>query len=422
MRRRPSGLQVAALVLPLLALIGLARQYLLLTPAGSWQLDLQVYREAGVSILTGRPVYAALTPPPQLLPFTYPPFAALLAVPLALLTFRLDGWLWFGAQAVVVGVVTWYAGRPAWRRLGHRGVLAWSGFTAVALWTIPIKDGFRFGQVDVFLVALVLLDLLRIGPARRLPLGVGVGLATAIKLTPGLFIVYFVVTRQWRAAATSLGTAAAATLVAAAVLPRASVTYWTGALLDSRRVGPGDATSNQSIRGVLLRLGGFVGTTGACWLLLGLAVAVTGLMIARRAHRRGQTRLAIAAVALTGLLISPVSWIHHFAWLLVVIPAIWGEQPWRDRRRLVAGLVLLVGFLLDLPWWGQHRLTLPGMPFLVSHRTDWWWSTLNNGYCLIGLIALALVGWAVRVSPPAARSAARPPADRPVGSRSPNRW
>ena len=91
-------------------------RYLVFWPLDQWQVDVEVYREAGVSLLTGRPVYSAMTETPQLLPFTYPPFAAMLALPLALLPFGVVGWLWTAAQVAATTAIVWYAG---WRLI-HR--------------------------------------------------------------------------------------------------------------------------------------------------------------------------------------------------------------------------------------------------------------------------------------------------------------
>ena len=112
-----------AVVLIALAAAPVVLRYLVFWPMDQWQVDVEVYREAGVSLLTGRPVYAALTEAPQLLPFTYPPFAALLALPLAWVPFGVAGWLWAAAQVAATTAIVWYAGwtdkyvRPAWVRV-----------------------------------------------------------------------------------------------------------------------------------------------------------------------------------------------------------------------------------------------------------------------------------------------------------------
>ena len=189
-------------------------RYLVFWPLDQWQVDVEVYREAGVSILTGRPVYAALTEAPQLLPFTYPPFAAVLAIPLAMMPFGAAGWLWTGLQVLATTAIVWYAGYRLIHRAGAWMPLALALLVAPMLWLHPVSDGIRFGQVNAFMVLACLMDLRepRPGLVRRVPRGVLVGLAMAVKLTPGVFVVHFLVTKRWKEAATAVGTAVAVTL------------------------------------------------------------------------------------------------------------------------------------------------------------------------------------------------------------------
>ncbi|NHA70030.1 glycosyltransferase family 87 protein, partial [Phycicoccus flavus] len=217
-----------AVLLVALAALPAALRYLVFWPLDQWQVDIQVYRDAGVSILTGRPIYSTLTEAPQLLPFTYPPFAAFLSVPLALLPFGVVGWLWTALQVTATTVTTWFAGRRLIERAGGWRPLALAGLAAPMLWLHPVGDGIRFGQVNAFIVLACLLDLVEPRPRflRAVPRGVLVGLAMAVKLTPGVFVVHFLVTRRWREAATAVGTAAAVTVASAVVLPSASWAFW----------------------------------------------------------------------------------------------------------------------------------------------------------------------------------------------------
>lgn len=331
-----------------------ALRFLVFWPGDQWQVDLEVYREAGVSLLTGRPVYSAMTEAPQLLPFTYPPFAAVLAMPLALMPFRVAAWVWLLAQvAANVGIV-WYAGYRLIHRRGAADPLILAALAAPMLWLHPVADGIRFGQVNAFLVLACLMDLRRPRPRllRGLPPGMLIGLAMAIKLTPGVFVVHLLVCRRWREAATAVGTAVAVTLLAFLWLPESSILFWGGALADPARLGPNMGTSNQSIRGVLMRLGPG-GTPGVVlWLVFVALVAWAGFGLARRAWQRQDSITEVAAVGLMACLLSPVAWIHHFHWIVVVILALLGADPWRARRRLLAAGLVLVWFLCRLPWWG----------------------------------------------------------------------
>lgn len=388
--RVPRHRWLLAVVLVALAASPVVLRYLVFWPLDQWQVDVEVYRAAGVSILTGRPIYDGLTEPPQLLPFTYPPFAAFLAVPLALVPFGVAGWLWTGAQVLATTMTTWYAGWRILRPTGPWLPLALAGLTAPMLWLHPVGDGIRFGQVNAFIVLACLMDLRdpRPGLVRRVPRGVLVGLAMAVKLTPGVFVVHFLVTRRWREAATAVATAAAVTIGAAVVLPSASWTFWTGALRDSDRLGPNAGTANQSIRGFLLRMGldGVGGTV--LWLGVVALVAVLGFGLARRMHARGDSVAEVAVVGLLACLLSPVAWVHHYHWVVVVVLALLGAQPWRDRRRLVAGLAVLVFFVLRLPWWG--------IDWLATDWPEWPGRVLQNADVFGGLAALWLLWWVAR--------------------------
>ncbi|WP_169787757.1 glycosyltransferase 87 family protein [Luteipulveratus mongoliensis] len=419
-RRLTPAQWTTAIVITLIGALPLVWTYLLHQEPEHWQVDVEVYREAGVSLLYGRPVYEQLTEAPQFLPFTYPPFAAVLAIPLALLPFKVIGWVWFTLQLAADLLIVRYAGRGLLARTGHRAGWVLGLLTVAVLYLLPVSDGFRFGQVNAFLVLGCLLDLMRprLRWLDRLPQGVLIGLATAIKLTPGVFIVHLVVSRQWRAAAVATGTAAGVTLGSLLLLPQASFAFWGGALQDPARLGPNDGTSNQSIRGILLHLG-IEGTVGnALWLLLAAGAAVVGFGLAKRAHKRGEEMVAAAAVGMMALLLSPVSWIHHFHWLVLAIFALLGSQPWRYPRRLAAGAGLYLVLVLHLPWWGQWHLVDSGARFPDESNGNAFWTLLNNSYGLAAVLTLLVLAWReVRLRagrPP--DDATQPQAGRPSGS------
>jgi alpha-1,2-mannosyltransferase len=380
---RRSAIWLLALVVIVAGVGPIAWHYLVTWPQDQWQVDLQVYREAGRSILVGRPVYEELTEPPQLLPFTYPPFAALLAVPIALVPFGLLAWLWTAAQVAATAVTVWIAGRPLLRRAGLWWPVATALLTVLMVWLQPLSDGIRFGQVNAFIVLVCLVDLAAVRP--RWARGVLIGLVTAVKLTPGTFLLYFLWARRWRPALGLVAGAAAATIASFLVLPEASLAFWGGALQDPNRLGPNQGTSNQSLHGVLLRVGpgGVAGTV--IWVVAAVAAAWFGFRVARRAHRHGLVALEVGAVGLVAVLVSPVSWIHHLAWLAVVIPALIGDG--RDRRRWAYAAVLTAWFLCRLPWWG--------ITWYSSHRgTRWIGQIMQNADTAGALLALVLI-WLV---------------------------
>ena len=383
-----------AVLVVVVASLPVVLRYLVFWPLDQWQVDVNVYRDAGVSILYGRPVYSTLTEAPQLLPFTYPPFAALLAIPLAFLPFGAVGWLWTAAQVAATAGITWYAGYRLIHRAGAWVPLAFAALTAPMLWLHPVGDGIRFGQVNAFIVLLCLLDLRDPRPrlVRWVPQGVLVGLAMAVKLTPGVFVIHFLVTRRWKEAATAVGTAAGVTIGSWVLLPQASFAFWGGALQDPSRLGPNAGTANQSIRAFFLRLGpdGLPGTV--LWLVVIAAVGWFGFRMARRRHLEGDSIGEVAVVGLLACLISPVAWVHHYHWVVVVVFALLGADPLRERWRLWAGLGVTVFFTMRLPWWGIDWLAHRDWP-------SWPGRVLQNADVAGGLLALFLLWWVARPRP-----------------------
>lgn len=353
-----AGLAAAALVLVPMAVNWLTN------PADQRLVDLDVYRTAAIALVHGEPIYGFVTEPPQLLPFTYPPFAALLAVPLAWMS-------WPVAQVVMVlliygalALAVRYGFRPLLRRAGAWSPLVLGVLVALMLCPMPMRDQIRFGQVDLFLVALCVVDCA--APRARWPRGLLVGLALAVKLTPGVFLVYLLITRRREAAVNALFTAAAATLFTASLLPWESRDFWLGALLEGDRVGSNYVTANQAVRAVLLRMYWPDPVTTAVWAAAVAVLAWTGFRYARRLSLLGASgRLSPAdswsaeqaGIAVTGLLaviVSPVSWIHHLAWLVPVVGALAGDG--RNLRRCSAAAGVWLFYVLTIPWWGTSHI------------------------------------------------------------------
>jgi alpha-1,2-mannosyltransferase len=246
--------------------------------------------------------------------FTYPPFAALVMAPMAVLPFGLVLVLAGVATTVTTGLLMWWFIQPLIRRTGWTPWYAWAIATCLALAFEPVRETFTFGQVNTLLLTLVAGDLL-FGVARgRAWGGVGIGLATAVKLTPGVFILYLLVTRRFKAAFTAIGTAAGVTSLAAIVAPDQSREFWTSALWDTGRVGVLSYLSNQSYRGFLARLP--VDPVASYLWIAGVLVAL-GFWAWR--VRRTDEFGGLALTGILGCLISPVTWIHHCVWLLPAI-------------------------------------------------------------------------------------------------------
>lgn len=330
--------------------------------------DLHVYRYGGKSVLDRWPVYGSDDPVTGY-PFTYPPIATVLFVPLAVVPgwVAAAGWTAAGAAclAATVVVVRREQGRPT------PGLLLVVVCVA-ALGTEPVWQNLSFGQVNLLVMAAVLTDLL--GRERRWS-GVLVGLVAAVKLTPLVFVVLLVLVGRRVAAARALAVFAAAAGVGLLAVPGAS-TYWTDQLLDPTRVGPPALAHNQAVTGALTRL---LDGPPDTWLWIAVAgpVAAGVLVVAAGWWRRGDRALAACLGAVAMLLASPVSWSHHWVWAVPVALVLWERSRWA-----AAGWALVfVARPVLWPPWGEGR-ELDWSP--VEH-------VLGNGY---SLAALALAGWA----------------------------
>lgn len=349
-------------------------------------IDLHVYRDAGVSLLHHRPVYAQYTITRfNVLPFTYPPLAAILAVPLALLPFLLVRAVWDLAVYAVLAYVLRLVLVPVRGRLraqARPGRWSWEPVVLPATWLVcgyllPGRQQVHFGQVGVFLMALVVVDLLTPHTGRWR--GVLVGLATAIKLTPGVFIVALLVAGRRRAAAVAAGTAAGLTLLAALVAPGTSRSYWTNALFDSDRLGNNADPTNQSLRGIVLRGPLHHLPATVAFVLIAAVVGAVGLRKAAIAWRSGDELAAVTVAGLLTALLSPVAWIHHYVYLFMLFALLLRDGRWRP----VVALAAL--WWQDVPSLGHTLLAHHTLPML-----DPFWQLLQDS---LGLSMVVVVCW-----------------------------
>ena len=336
-------------------------------PALRYAIDIDVYRAGARAFLEGDNLYTRSYEVGGItLPFTYPPLAAILFIPVALLPYPVALVGWTLASAVLLWWCLVIVLRHAVPAVNHRVIATW--ILPLALLAEPVRETLGFGQINIILMALVLADTLTRRP--WLPRGVLIGLAAAIKLTPAVFILVFLVRRQWRDAAVTFLSGVGFTLAAALVSWRNSWTYWLDTLTDTGRIGGEAYASNQSIRGVLARLAE-PGEQADRLLWLVLVIGALGLIIV--AMLRAQTMLATVLLASTAaLLCSPVSWSHHWVWLIpVAVTLLLGPG------RVLGAVVLLAVF--TSPHW-----LLPNNHG-AEHAWPWWAQLVGSSYLLVTL-------------------------------------
>lgn len=278
-------------------------------------LDVTVYQAGGVALLNGEPLYQGGLPVGggREFPFTYPPFAAAIFTPLALIPEWACKVLVIPAHLALLAAVV----RRCLRLSGTSDVAAaqlrraTAALTAIVFLLEPITWTMWLGQINLVLLAMVLFDLTRGGRWA----GIGTGVATGIKLTPGLFMIYLLFARRFRAAATAAATAATTIGIGFVVAPDDSIRYWSGVFLNSTRFAPASGQGNLSINGLLIRLLGNGQLQLILWITIAILVTIVALTLAGKAHSDGHVLLGSTLTGLTTSAVSPFSWSHHWVWL-----------------------------------------------------------------------------------------------------------
>jgi alpha-1,2-mannosyltransferase len=392
-----------------------------------YPVDLRVYRDGGLIVRQVAPTYQPGLKSPlydwpsgssTALKFTYTPWAAIVFAAVSFIPWAVLPTLSVAANIAALVAICWFTtgglGYSGQARLGA----ALLGAGAV-LWTEPVVRTLFLGQINLVLAALILTDLLQV-PGKRYT-GVATGLAAGIKLVPLIFIPYLILTRRFRAAIVATAAFAATIAVGFAVLPADSGTWWLGGLfLDDRRTGFPGWGGNQSLRGLIIRLAGSVQGGLVPWLLAAAVTAVAGLVAAALLHRSGHTVAGLLTAALTGLLISPVSWDHHWIWLApgLVMTGHYAVVAWRESRRTTAvlwgmGSVVMAGIFWSWPvgpmgsGWFNYGLIWAApesrVSYFAAHGDRGWFSEYHwfgwerlagNAYVLTGLALLAVAVYA----------------------------
>jgi alpha-1,2-mannosyltransferase len=353
---------------------------LAISPAKGPQVDFLVYRMGGAHVL-GQHLYDVYLARLDL-HFTYPPFAALLFWPFAQISVGLGQLAWVVvnlAALVALTAVSIRAVRPQWPRRQIWGVALLVLFPVLRL--SPDLLTLDYGQVNFLIALLIMVDLtatVRLR-SRTLPRGVLLGIAAAVKLTPLVFIPFLVLTRQFRAAGTALGSFLLCSAAAFAIAPHSSGFYWSHKIFE--RAASLIYISDQNLHSALQRT---VGAPPAPALLdlLTFLFAACGLAVAAWAYRTSSPVLGILLCATTGLIISPVSWAHHYVWIVPVLAwLVLGSD--RPRGGAWWGLVAAVLFWVAPIWWVQDVQQGYGGPLVLL---------AGNSFFLAAVAFLLLAG------------------------------
>jgi alpha-1,2-mannosyltransferase len=408
--------------------------------------DLTVYTDGGLIVRGVAPYYDPHAVSPLYdwggysdvaLKFTYTPFAAL--------AFALASFLpatALVAASVVVSIAAlaaalWFtAGALGWAHWRSRAGLAL--FCAgAALWTQPVLRTVNLGQVNLILMAAIIWDLCQPGVTSagraRWWKGALTGVAAGIKLVPLIFVPYLLATRRLREALACVAGFLGTVLAGFAVLPADSVTWWVhGVFLKGNRTGFTGWAGNQSLRALITRLAGGIDAGTLPWIVAGVVVVALGIAAAAMLSHAGHEVPALLVTALAGLLVSPISWDHHWVWVApgLVAAVAYAARYWGAARRrawaliaLAAGLLAVFGAWPDALWTSARNLgrfslgllwappntnpvlfvTRGDQPSFAEYHWHGLWLLTGNAYILAGLaIFLIMVTCAIRLGRPPA--------------------
>jgi alpha-1,2-mannosyltransferase len=312
--------------------------------------DLAVYRSGGLIVRHVRPLYNPHLAAPLYdwigygklhLPFTYTPFAAIAFALISFVPWWLSQQLSVAVDILALLAALWFTlGGLGYRRDRVRAGATLLGAAAV-YWTEPVLRTVYLGQVNLVLMALIIWDLGQPDTEKsRWWKGFGTGIAAGVKLVPLIFIPYLLLARKFRQAAMACAGFAFTVLLGFVILPADSAKWWfDGLFTRGGRTGFVGWAGNQSLEGIITRLTGSVNGASPAWIVVAILVGGAGVVSAALLDRKGHAMLALLMAALTGLLVSPVSWDHHWVWIApgAVVAAHYAVRAWPRGARGVRG-------------------------------------------------------------------------------------
>lgn len=338
-------------------------------------MDLEIFQDAGRALLSGADLYSEEFPSRSGFRFIYPPFAAILFVPLAPLSAVPMQVGWTAVSIVAV----WAVLAMAARRLGtaRPGLLAFL-LTGIALLFEPLRSHLHFGQVNIFLFLLVTADVLGFTPRRFR--GVTLGLAAGVKITPAAFALLFFVRKDWASLARSIATVAGTAVIGHLVRADESIHFWTREFFVTDRAGDTGFVPNQALSGILARAGVPENVAEvAVWAFFVLAAGVA-TWGAYRLTRQDRDVEALLVVALGVFVASPVAVTHHWSGMIIALPLL------LSRGRLPVRIAL--GVLIVTHLVGTHyAYALPAGG--SGERLIQW--LLGNAQGMAGMAAFAVL-------------------------------
>ena len=375
----PAGLAAFAVALGLYAI------YTVIHPKSFTldPVDLAVYRSGGLIVRHVRPLYDPRLAAPLYdwigygklhLPFTYTPFAAIAFAVISFVPWWRSQQLSVTVNIIALLAALWFTlGGLGYRKDQTRLAVTLLGAAAV-LWTEPVLRTIYLGQVNLVLMALIIWDLCQpdtrpsTGKSRWWK-GFGTGIAAGIKLVPLIFIPYLLLARKFRQAAMACAGFAFTVLLGFAILPKDSTRWWfDGLFAQGGRTGFTGWAGNQSLDGIITRLSGSIHAGKPVWIAAAILFGLAGVAAAALLDRKGHAMLGLLMAALTGLLVSPISWDHHWVWIApaVVVAGHYAVRAWQQGAKRTAAACGAAAAAIVL-WFGAWPAGLFGARPHLGH-------------------------------------------------------
>ena len=364
--------------MPLLLLLGVVLGALNLGQSLSFAahetlLDVGVFRDAGAAFINGDPLYQGF-PTRSGFAFIYPPFAALLFVPLTWVSELAMDILWnCSIVAALFGIMA-----MACHRLSLQPWWAWAAaLTGFATCLDTMSSNLYYGQINIFLILLVTADVLGYTP--KPVRGIGVGIAAGIKLTPAAFGVIFLVRKDWWSVARSAGFFLLTAVIGFIFRPRESVYFWTEEFFATDRGGDVFYPPNQGLGGMLSRGLVDAGVVEKLTPIILVLFAAASIFVAYRLEQRGRSVEALLIVVLGISLGGPFAVSHHWAGVVLVLPLIFTvrEQGLRFLLTVAAGAWIVPSYKLVAEekaqefawplWFNSNIIGLMGLAIFVGY-------------------------------------------------------
>lgn len=349
-------------------------------------IDLEVYRLGVQAWWGGGDIYGALPPTSAgiVLPYIYPPFSALVLVPFTVTPWAVAVVATFVLSVVALAITLYVVARRFWPNGGRRGAFTVSAVALpLAIVLEPVRETLSFGQINLWLMALIAVDCLTRKP--WWPRGLLVGLAAAIKITPVAFVLFFVLRKDFPSVRNVVIGGGAATALGFVVASQESVQYWFGGLAGASGISGSPYAMNQTIAAALARLNFSDSWQLGLRVVLTLAVLAAAIVIMVRVD----PPLALMVNAAAALILSPTSWSHHWVWIAPTLLVATGYAIHADKRRLIAAMAVAAAVFVTAP----HQ----NLPKDAGREFSWtvWQHLIGNTYLLVTLAALFAGAWSL---------------------------